>query len=245
MRAPGKMTRGSVLPIFVGRTTATSLVMFWELTVARHQTAAWPAFREHVSLALSLSDFAIFVDYLLAYYFSVYIPPSSPLFPPHTHPSLFSFPFLLLHHIYNFLLFPFFFFSFNPSWFLKPGSAVDNRFFSALFWSTLIRAVYLMVLQAMGVVSEVIRTSGRRQTPIFGYSFIAGWRHRQIAASGFLEYGGASHVREHGEVHAPPPPPPPPTGGLTFSSSATLSPFPSRSKFSMEFDALIKARFLG
>src|SRR5260370_283052 len=59
----------------------------------------------------------------------------------------------------------------------------DSILFQHLFWFYSHPAVYIMVLPAMGVVSEIIPTFARK--PIFGYSFIAG-SSIAIAVIGFL-----------------------------------------------------------
>jgi cytochrome c oxidase subunit 1 len=67
--------------------------------------------------------------------------------------------------------------------FFNPALGGDPILFQHLFWFYSHPAVYIMVLPAMGVVSEIIPTFARK--PIFGYSFIAG-SSIAIAVIGFL-----------------------------------------------------------
>src|SRR5947207_2322779 len=67
--------------------------------------------------------------------------------------------------------------------FFNPAMGGDPILFQHLFWFYSHPAVYIMVLPAMGVVSELIPTFARK--PIFGYSFIAG-SSIAIAVIGFL-----------------------------------------------------------
>src|SRR6266478_121777 len=67
--------------------------------------------------------------------------------------------------------------------FFNPAMGGDPILFQHLFWFYSHPAVYIMVLPAMGVVSEIIPTFARR--PIFGYSFIAG-SSIAIAVTGFF-----------------------------------------------------------
>jgi cytochrome c oxidase subunit 1 len=64
-----------------------------------------------------------------------------------------------------------------------PAAGGDPVLFQHLFWFYSHPAVYIMVLPAMGVVSEIIPTFARK--PIFGYSFIAA-SSIAIAVIGFL-----------------------------------------------------------
>src|SRR6266446_6346051 len=56
--------------------------------------------------------------------------------------------------------------------FFNPALGGDPILFQHLFWFYSHPAVYIMILPAMGVISEIIPTFARK--PIFGYSFIAG-----------------------------------------------------------------------
>src|SRR6266852_5296173 len=67
--------------------------------------------------------------------------------------------------------------------FFNPALGGDPILFQHLFWFYSHPAVYIMVLPAMGVVSEIIPTFARK--PIFGYAFIAG-SSIAIAVIGFL-----------------------------------------------------------
>jgi cytochrome c oxidase subunit 1 len=67
-----------------------------------------------------------------------------------------------------------------------PAIGGDPLLFQHLFWFYSHPAVYIMVLPAMGVVSEIIATFSRKR--IFGYRFIAG-SSIAIAVLGFLVWG--------------------------------------------------------
>ncbi len=67
-----------------------------------------------------------------------------------------------------------------------PALGGDPILFQHLFWFYSHPAVYIMVLPAMGVVSEIVPCFSRR--PIFGYSFMAG-AVLAIAVLGFLVWG--------------------------------------------------------
>ena len=67
--------------------------------------------------------------------------------------------------------------------FFNPALGGDPILFQHLFWFYSHPAVYIMILPAMGVVSEVVPTFARK--PIFGYAFIAG-SSIAIAVIGFL-----------------------------------------------------------
>jgi cytochrome c oxidase subunit 1 len=67
-----------------------------------------------------------------------------------------------------------------------PAIGGDPLLFQHLFWFYSHPAVYIMVLPAMGVVSEIITCFSRRR--IFGYRFMA-WSILAIAALGFLVWG--------------------------------------------------------
>ena len=72
-----------------------------------------------------------------------------------------------------------------------PELGGDPVLFQHLFWFYSHPVVYVMVLPAMGIVSEIITCFARKH--IFGYVFIA-WASVGIAVLGFLGVG-ASHVR--------------------------------------------------
>jgi cytochrome c oxidase subunit 1 len=67
-----------------------------------------------------------------------------------------------------------------------PALGGDPLLFQHLFWFYSHPAVYIMVLPAMGVVSEIIATFSRKR--IFGYGFIAG-SSIAIAVFGFVVWG--------------------------------------------------------
>ena len=67
-----------------------------------------------------------------------------------------------------------------------PPSAAIPVLFQHLFWFYSHPAVYIMILPAMGVISELISTFSRK--PIFGYDFIA-FSSVAIAVLGFLVWG--------------------------------------------------------
>ncbi|MDT7806547.1 MAG: cytochrome c oxidase subunit [Acidobacteriota bacterium] len=67
-----------------------------------------------------------------------------------------------------------------------PALGGDPVLFQHMFWFYSHPAVYIMVLPAMGVVSELIATHTRK--PIFGYSFVA-FSSLAIAVFGFLVWG--------------------------------------------------------
>ncbi len=97
-----------------------------------------------------------------------------------------------------------------------PHLGGDPLLFQHLFWFYSHPAVYLMVLPAMGVVSEVITCFARK--PIFGYPFIA-FSSLSIAVLGFLVWG--HHMFVSGQsVYA----------GLTFSFLSMLVAIPSAVK---------------
>jgi cytochrome c oxidase subunit 1 len=70
--------------------------------------------------------------------------------------------------------------------FFNPALGGDPILFQHLFWFYSHPVVYIMVLPAMGVVSELIATFARK--PIFGYRFVAG-SSIAIAVLGFLVWG--------------------------------------------------------
>ncbi|MBX3620675.1 MAG: cytochrome c oxidase subunit I [Rhizobacter sp.] len=67
-----------------------------------------------------------------------------------------------------------------------PAHGGDPLLFQHLFWFYSHPAVYIMVLPAMGVVSEIIPCFARR--PVFGYRFMA-YAILGIASVGFLVWG--------------------------------------------------------
>lgn len=67
-----------------------------------------------------------------------------------------------------------------------PALGGDPLLFQHFFWFYSHPAVYIMVLPAMGVVSELITCGVRRQ--IFGYRFMA-WSMLAIAVIGFMVWG--------------------------------------------------------
>ncbi len=70
--------------------------------------------------------------------------------------------------------------------FFDPALGGDPVLFQHLFWFYSHPAVYIMILPAMGVVSEIITCFSRK--PIFGYSFIA-MSSVAIAVLGFVVWG--------------------------------------------------------
>ncbi|MBN2081766.1 cytochrome c oxidase subunit I [bacterium] len=67
-----------------------------------------------------------------------------------------------------------------------PGLGGDPVLFQHFFWFYSHPAVYIMILPAMGVVSEIVSTFSRKH--IFGYKFIA-FSSIAIAVLGFLVWG--------------------------------------------------------
>src|SRR6266581_791033 len=100
--------------------------------------------------------------------------------------------------------------------FFNPALGGDPILFQHLFWFYSHPAVYIMILPAMGVVSEIIPTFARK--PIFGYSFIAG-SSIAIAVIGFLVW--AHHMFVTGESTY---------AALTFSFLSYLVAIPSAVK---------------
>ena len=78
--------------------------------------------------------------------------------------------------------------------FFNPALGGDPILFQHLFWFYSHPAVYIMILPAMGVISEIIPTFARK--PIFGYTFIAG-SSIAIAVIGFFVW--AHHMFLTGE----------------------------------------------
>jgi cytochrome c oxidase subunit 1 len=70
--------------------------------------------------------------------------------------------------------------------FFDPKLGGDPILFQHLFWFYSHPAVYIMILPAMGVMSELVTTFSRRR--IFGYAFVS-WASISIAALGFLVWG--------------------------------------------------------
>jgi cytochrome c oxidase subunit 1 len=79
--------------------------------------------------------------------------------------------------------------------FFNPQMGGDPILFQHLFWFYSHPAVYIMILPAMGVISEIIPTFARR--PIFGYSFIAA-SSIGIAVIGFIVW--AHHMFVTGQA---------------------------------------------
>jgi cytochrome c oxidase subunit 1 len=100
--------------------------------------------------------------------------------------------------------------------FFNPALGGDPILFQHLFWFYSHPAVYIMILPAMGVISEIIPTFARK--PIFGYSFIAG-SSIAIAVIGFLVW--AHHMFVTGESTY---------SALTFSFLSYLVAIPSAVK---------------
>jgi len=97
-----------------------------------------------------------------------------------------------------------------------PALGGDPILFQHLFWFYSHPAVYIMILPAMGVMSEVISCFARKR--VFGYSFIAG-SSLAIAALGFLVWG--HHMFVSGQsVYA----------GMVFSVLSMLVAIPSAVK---------------
>ncbi len=70
--------------------------------------------------------------------------------------------------------------------FFDPSVGGDPVLFQHLFWFYSHPAVYIMVLPAMGVISELVAAFCRK--PVFGYSFVA-FSSLAIAVLGFLVWG--------------------------------------------------------
>src|SRR5262249_28551867 len=68
----------------------------------------------------------------------------------------------------------------------NPNLGGDPVLFQHLFWFYSHPAVYIMILPAMGVISELVATFTRKK--IFGYSFVA-FSSIAIAVYGFLVWG--------------------------------------------------------
>src|SRR6266699_125666 len=97
-----------------------------------------------------------------------------------------------------------------------PALGGDPVLFQHLFWFYSHPAVYIMILPAMGVISEVVTTFSRKN--IFGYHFVA-FASLAIAVLGFLVWG--HHMFVSGQsVYA----------GLIFSVLSFLVAIPSAVK---------------
>ena len=97
-----------------------------------------------------------------------------------------------------------------------PALGGDPVLFQHLFWFYSHPAVYIMILPAMGVISEIVQTFSRKN--IFGYTFIA-FSSLAIAIIGFLVWG--HHLFVAGQsVYA----------GLIFSFISFLVAIPSAIK---------------
>ena len=97
-----------------------------------------------------------------------------------------------------------------------PALGGDPVLFQHLFWFYSHPAVYIMILPAMGVISEIVQAFSRKN--IFGYSFIA-FSSLAIAIIGFLVWG--HHMFIAGQsVYA----------GLIFSFLSFLVAIPSAIK---------------
>jgi cytochrome c oxidase subunit 1 len=98
----------------------------------------------------------------------------------------------------------------------NPKLGGDPVLFQHLFWFYSHPAVYIMILPAMGVISELV--TGMSRKPIFGYKFIAG-SSLAIAVLSFLVWG--HHMFVSGQsVYA----------GLVFSILSFLVAIPSAIK---------------
>jgi cytochrome c oxidase subunit I len=97
-----------------------------------------------------------------------------------------------------------------------PALGGDPLLFQHLFWFYSHPAVYIMILPAMGVVSELIACFSRKR--IFGYQFVAG-SSVAIAAVGFLVWGHHMFVSSQ-SVYA----------GMIFSFLSFLVAIPSAVK---------------
>src|SRR3954471_3096213 len=70
--------------------------------------------------------------------------------------------------------------------FFNPAVGGDPVLFQHLFWFYSHPAVYIMILPAMGVISELVAAGTHK--PVFGYSFVA-FASLAIAVLGFLVWG--------------------------------------------------------
>jgi cytochrome c oxidase subunit I len=100
--------------------------------------------------------------------------------------------------------------------FFDPALGGDPVLFQHLFWFYSHPAVYIMILPAMGVISELIAAFSRKR--IFGYHFIA-FASIAIAMLGFLVWG--HHMFVAGQsIYA----------GMVFSAASMLVAIPSAIK---------------
>ena len=100
--------------------------------------------------------------------------------------------------------------------FFNPAVGGDPVLFQHLFWFYSHPAVYIMVLPAMGVMSELVAAGARK--PVFGYTFVA-FSSLAIAVVGFLVWG--HHLFVSGQsVYA----------GLIFSILSFIVAIPSAIK---------------
>ncbi len=97
-----------------------------------------------------------------------------------------------------------------------PALGGDPVLFQHLFWFYSHPAVYIMILPAMGVISELVTTFAKKV--IFGYSFIA-FSSVAIAVLGFLVWGHHMFVSSQS-----------PYAGLIFSFLSMLVAIPSAIK---------------
>ena len=97
-----------------------------------------------------------------------------------------------------------------------PALGGDPILFQHLFWFYSHPAVYIMILPAMGVISELVQGMARKQ--IFGYSFVA-VSSMAIAVLGFLVWG--HHMFVSGQSTY---------AGLVFSGLSYLVAIPSAVK---------------
>src|SRR5690606_2149416 len=97
-----------------------------------------------------------------------------------------------------------------------PQYGGDPVMYQHFFWFYSHPAVYIMVLPAMGVQSEVIATFSRKH--VFGYKAI-GWSSIAIAAIGFIVWG--HHMFVSGQS---------PTAGIIFSLLTFFVAIPSAIK---------------
>jgi cytochrome c oxidase subunit 1 len=100
--------------------------------------------------------------------------------------------------------------------FFDPTRGGDPVLFQHLFWFYSHPAVYIMILPAMGVISELVSAMSRKQ--VFGYSFVA-FSSLAIAVLGFLVWGHHLFVSSQ-SIYA----------GLVFSIISMLVAVPSAVK---------------